>query len=791
MAITRPGAAFAALAALTSLNTAAQIHVFVDDDAPPGGDGLSWATAMNDLREAVQLAENLGEFRGEVRIAGGNYLGDLAEPLRIDRYGGVLSGIVLKGGFAGLALPGAPDTRCLSSFATTLDGTRGIPIIQVNSAAVLTGERQLVPGPFGPLFGFNGARATVFDGLRFVGTQAISVSAEPEAAMIVRDCEFVDADSRSGIGGAIDAKEISLLIESCEFLGCDSLASGGAISHSGGAMIIRDTYFTENTAFIGVGGAVFADSDALRIERSTFTDNTDLDNFRFDDTGGAVHVRGGMVTIEDCAFNGNQAEFGGGVYFVNGTESALIVDSVFDGNRAASGAAVVAEEGVLLHVTGSLFLRGSALGAGAIGAAMLDVDESEFIDNFGAGSGAIAVSAAGVIRNSSFHENCGGRGGAILISEDLDIVGCSFIGNTGSNGGAVYSEGGGTVDRSTFVSNTATGAGGAIHGRVAVTDSTFTSNSAERSGGAGFELESFVDSTATGNMAFSGGALYNPHTVERSTLRENSALFFGDDILIWEAETAIKQVVVGGDSPNSVRVNGFTGLATISDSLLVGGVLTEALAFTELQRCTVVPGRSDNDIVLEVQDIAALIVEASVVHRGTVRVQEDSTALLIQSHLSEGIESIQGSPSEVEVFGSLSVGDPKFASASGADGDVLTWEDNDLRPAPRSPLIDSGYGIFSAGELPRDVAGMERGRNDRGTPDRQIGRAPVDIGAYEFQGTSCLADMNGDGALTPADFSAWIIAYNFEDRFADQNQDEFLSPADFGAWILNYNLGCD
>ncbi|MEL6795586.1 MAG: hypothetical protein AAFO89_02070, partial [Planctomycetota bacterium] len=243
MAIPRLGSA---LAAITAFNTAAQIHVFVDDDAPDGGNGLSWATAKNDLREAVQLAENLGEFRGEVRIAGGSYLGDLAEPLEIDRFGGQLSGIVLRGAFAGLAMPGASDTRCLSSFATTLRSGGFGPIAQISSAAVLTGERLLGPGPFGALGGVNGARATVLDGLRFVGTQAIAVSADPDAAVIVRDCEFIDARGGASIAGAIDARSVSLLIESSEFIGCTAPVQGGAIRHVDGAMIVRDSVFEGN-----------------------------------------------------------------------------------------------------------------------------------------------------------------------------------------------------------------------------------------------------------------------------------------------------------------------------------------------------------------------------------------------------------------------------------------------------------------------------------------------------------------------------------------------------------------
>ncbi len=60
----------------------------------------------------------------------------------------------------------------------------------------------------------------------------------------------------------------------------------------------------------------------------------------------------------------------------------------------------------------------------------------------------------------------------------------------------------------------------------------------------------------------------------------------------------------------------------------------------------------------------------------------------------------------------------------------------------------------------------------------------------EMEPAACLADVNGDGALSPADFSAWISAYNLRDPRADQNQDGAFTPADFSAWIANYNAGC-
>ncbi|MEL6497757.1 MAG: hypothetical protein AAF937_04025 [Planctomycetota bacterium] len=50
-----------------------------------------------------------------------------------------------------------------------------------------------------------------------------------------------------------------------------------------------------------------------------------------------------------------------------------------------------------------------------------------------------------------------------------------------------------------------------------------------------------------------------------------------------------------------------------------------------------------------------------------------------------------------------------------------------------------------------------------------------------------LADVNGDGSVTPADFNAWVIAFNNNDIAADQNCDGVVSPADFNAWVINYN----
>jgi len=54
----------------------------------------------------------------------------------------------------------------------------------------------------------------------------------------------------------------------------------------------------------------------------------------------------------------------------------------------------------------------------------------------------------------------------------------------------------------------------------------------------------------------------------------------------------------------------------------------------------------------------------------------------------------------------------------------------------------------------------------------------------------CLADVNGDGMVTPTDFTAWINAFNNNLPECDQNGDGACTPTDFTAWIANFNAGC-
>ncbi|PHQ82759.1 MAG: hypothetical protein COB69_00815 [Phycisphaera sp.] len=68
--------------------------------------------------------------------------------------------------------------------------------------------------------------------------------------------------------------------------------------------------------------------------------------------------------------------------------------------------------------------------------------------------------------------------------------------------------------------------------------------------------------------------------------------------------------------------------------------------------------------------------------------------------------------------------------------------------------------------------------------------AAVDWVQANLVPTPCLADVNGDGMVTPTDFTAWINAFNNNLPECDQNSDGNCTPTDFTAWIANFNIGC-
>jgi hypothetical protein len=86
-----------------------------------------------------------------------------------------------------------------------------------------------------------------------------------------------------------------------------------------------------------------------------------------------------------------------------------------------------------------------------------------------------------------------------------------------------------------------------------------------------------------------------------------------------------------------------------------------------------------------------------------------------------------------------------------------------------------------------------------GTIGQHDAGGPLAGGTYQLSGgfwaggntpvSRLCADQNGDGSVTPTDFTAWISNFNSNDLMADVNQDGAVTPTDFTAWIGAFNQG--
>jgi hypothetical protein len=137
--------------------------------------------------------------------------------------------------------------------------------------------------------------------------------------------------------------------------------------------------------------------------------------------------------------------------------------------------------------------------------------------------------------------------------------------------------------------------------------------------------------------------------------------------------------------------------------------------------------------------------------------------------------------------------DPGFIERPSAGPDSIWFTEDDvegdLRPAPGSVCIDAGDSDAAAPFGTTDVTGAPRFVDDVGVPDSGVGEPPiVDMGAYEFQGRSCLADFNTDGAVNSQDFFDFLGA--FFKGAADFNRDGGVNSQDFFDFLAMFFAGC-
>lgn len=385
--------------AAASLASAAGPILFVDKDAPPGGNGSSWALAYRELQTALAASADPGV--SEIWVAEGTYkpdLGTLARGASFTLvsgkavYGGfaggetsldqrdpianptVLSGDLLDNdgpGFANMADNSFQVVRAVDTSAPTrLDGF----IVRSGNADGPSGQNR---GGAAAFFDNNGAGQLDVDNCIFELSRGLFTGAVYVSRGDVRfhDCQFLNNEGEDGGGLGIDLA--IPVISGCLFEENTAInGSGGGvyISNLIGKITLSDCVFSNNLATRDGGGlsCAFPSSSlsVLRLERCEFLLNAATPGAGFG-RGGGLRAENVRTELVGCRFELNSAAVSGGGAWLKpswnfGPDDGLVVSCEFLGNVAelGTGGGLEIQTGDAFFVSNSLFSGNFATGSG-------------------------------------------------------------------------------------------------------------------------------------------------------------------------------------------------------------------------------------------------------------------------------------------------------------------------------------------------------------------------------------------------------------------------------------------
>jgi len=329
------------------------------------------------------------------------------------------------------------------------------------------------------------------------------------ASIFVDGYEFTNNSTKTHHGGAIFVNTNSNgNVENCTFYENSAATSGGAIATTEAKISVVSCEFGEkdrgNTA--KKGGAVYVTGNGeieMRLAAKGGLYNS-LNYNTASESGGAIYVNSGVVTVDGYQLNHNSAVETGGALYIKAKHKAEVKNAVFTGNASdkSSGGAVTAYG--TLSVSDTTFSNNTARSNGGAIACYGGTTEAEnvvFTENTANNAGAVYLADKANATFSADEENISfignrakNQGGAILVKEDAEINldGYLFAKNEAvGHGGAVYVDAAegplskATITNCNFTENVTTGSGGAVatnSGTIDVLNTNFVKNEATNGG---------------------------------------------------------------------------------------------------------------------------------------------------------------------------------------------------------------------------------------------------------------------------------------------------------------------
>jgi len=272
--------------------------IYVDDDAPPGGNGLSWPTAYTHLQDALTAAQP----SDEIRVAQGTYYPDrdTAHPTGTGDCGASFflgNSVTISGGYVGLSGPD-PDARDVALYASILSGDIGVPVNNGDNS-------------YHVVLGFGTAS---LDGFTVTGGNARE-------------------SFPSYYGGGVFCYYSSPTLANCTIMGNAAEMGGAGVGCYSSNPTLTNCVIKDNTASWR-GGGMYCNSSSPTLIDCRIQANSAL---MYD--GGGVHCYGSSPTLTNCSITGNYAPSGGGVE-CSTYSSPTLTDCTISDNHSFAGAGV-------------------------------------------------------------------------------------------------------------------------------------------------------------------------------------------------------------------------------------------------------------------------------------------------------------------------------------------------------------------------------------------------------------------------------------------------------------------
>lgn len=352
-----------ALALIPSQGSLAQQQAriwHVDDDAPPGGDGVDWETAFDNLQTAIDAAQLQTELADLILVAGGAYVPTVeTEPgdprsatFRIE-----FLNVTIRGGHAGWEDLGDPYKRDVEEYETILSGD-----LPPDPPPAACG-----PGA-GDCFAEHGTPGCDDEACCAAVCENDPVCCDPDWFWdqdCVEDANEFCPPAPPGVYHVVDIRsatepiDFRTRLEGLTISGGDAFGGGRPNDDFGGGMLIGRIANGASPLIVGCtftgnvathGGAV-----AVRgLESSPLFVNCRFLENEATSTGGAVRSTYGRFV--NCLFADNTAGTGNGGAIFNESHTEII-NCTLTGNSAGDGGAgwtSVAAQGVDLAVGNSI-----------------------------------------------------------------------------------------------------------------------------------------------------------------------------------------------------------------------------------------------------------------------------------------------------------------------------------------------------------------------------------------------------------------------------------------------------